>query len=207
MAQFGTEEFWDLVEQVEGLPPQHYKSWSLLLISNFVWLLPKNEGQLRDLKEQFEAFGTALGPEHLAVWFWKSRPGKKVGALAKFVGTRTSAEFCRQLGLKPSQGPYIFVTTSNPETIWRGEGMTNHLVVHLKGLNASQISALLCQLADQIVNEKLDQVAIDSELFWLRWKLVLEKAVRGAASFLRHAKITFKTEYFEVEILGNQINE
>ncbi len=151
MGQFETEEFRDLVEAVESFPPQQYESWSLLLISNFLWLLPKNEKQLLKLKEQFEAFGSALGPEHLAIWFWKRRPGQKVGALAKFVGTRMSARYCKKLGLKPSQGPYIVVTTEDPEKIERSGETTNQLVVSLSGLNANQISTLLGTLTNQIV--------------------------------------------------------
>jgi hypothetical protein len=47
------------------------ESWSLFLVCNLAWLGRGNTDKINVLYEQFQAFGRAIGPKHLAVWFWK----------------------------------------------------------------------------------------------------------------------------------------
>ena len=54
-----------LVTSEDEIPKDPRKSWSLFLVCNPSWLLPENSARLQNLRQQFDAFGEAIGPDHL----------------------------------------------------------------------------------------------------------------------------------------------
>jgi hypothetical protein len=51
--------------------PQDYESWSLFLICNPAWIVQNRDEGIGALFDQYRAFGDAIGPRNLAIWFWK----------------------------------------------------------------------------------------------------------------------------------------
>jgi hypothetical protein len=95
----------------DPIPRSDYKTWSLFLITNPEWLLDQSSDKLGTLYKQFNAFGKAIGPDNLAVWFWSEEP--RDNQLYKAVDVTRSVAFCRRLKLKPSDGPYVLVMTES----------------------------------------------------------------------------------------------
>ena len=91
----------------EPIPQNPYRTWSLFLINNPQWLVTESNEKVKSLYDQFEAFGEAIGPNQVAVWFWS-------GKTQRDVDVARSVEFCEKLKLPPSGGPYILVTSDYP---------------------------------------------------------------------------------------------
>src|SRR5215510_10002830 len=81
--------------------PQSYKSWSLFLVNNPQWLVSESNEKIKKLYNQFEAFGRAIGDDHVAVWFW-SKKALQDPSYYKAVDVTRSAAFCKKLNLPPS---------------------------------------------------------------------------------------------------------
>ncbi len=100
-------------KHAEAIPRGSYRTWSLFLVCNSEWLLPASNQRLKDLYDQFQAFGTAIGPDHLAVWFWKGKPNPSSPRLAADLDVDRSTQFA---------GPTIYriataLTCSSPPCI------------------------------------------------------------------------------------------
>jgi len=116
----------------EPIPREGYASWSLFLICNPAWLLQENQAKLQDLYRQFRAFGRAIGPKHLAVWFWERSPGGATPALGEYVDVDRSSQYCDSLRLLPSQSPHVVVMTTYPAPAQPFTG--DKVVLQLNGL-------------------------------------------------------------------------
>ena len=156
--------------------PTGYKTWSLFLINNPEWILPEKNENLDLLFEQFKAFGDAIGPENLAVWFWvgkSSDPWDAKPSDIKDVDFLRSSAFCSQLKLPASKSPYILITTEYP-----GEGLLseypktfnalkNYSLVELNSLSAEEITSVLNNIADQLLTADISRIKVDTEDYWL----------------------------------------
>src|ERR1700688_4091082 len=56
--------------------PLGFKTYSLFLICNPVWLDPAKSAGLTELYQQFQAFGRSIGDDQAAVWFWRTTAQK-----------------------------------------------------------------------------------------------------------------------------------
>ena len=72
--------------------------------------------KLKKLYDQFEAFGKAIGRDHVAVWFWSQNIWQD-SSYYKLVDVIRCAEFSERLKLPPSGGPYILVTSETPARV------------------------------------------------------------------------------------------
>lgn len=187
----------------DTIPKEHYKSWSLFLISNPEWILPESEEKIRELYYRFKAFGDAIGPDHLAVWFWTQRP---TGDFFKYVDVMRSSAFCSKLNLPPSKSPYLIITSEYPgagtlsrypESFFE---LKNVSVVELSELDASEITTVLASLADRILIEGLDGTDADSEDFWRGWQRSFESIRDNLVGLSKKVKLTINTTFFKVEI-------
>ena len=61
------------IEATGAIPKDGYRSWSLFLVCDAAWLAPEKAGDLDALYQAFLRFGANIGPENVAVWFWKQR--------------------------------------------------------------------------------------------------------------------------------------
>ena len=182
--------------------PATFESWSLFLICNPQWLLPEAKDRLEALYHQFEAFGWAIGPAHAAVWFW-SRPD--LDDIRSAVDVVRSSAYCSLLDLPLGQSPYVVVTTDYP-----GEAMVgaypdtfrkpdNFYVLALDGLEASEATTLLTELAERIVEERLEETNPASEDFWRTWQRSFEALRSTLVGFSNRIRVSFNTQFFTVE--------
>jgi hypothetical protein len=51
--------------------PRSYKSWSLFLICNPAWIVENGDKGIEELFHRYKAFGESIGPNNLAIWFWR----------------------------------------------------------------------------------------------------------------------------------------
>jgi len=168
------------------IPREGFSSWSLFLSCNPTWLGPENKQALAYLYGRYVAFAETSGPDHAAVWFYKDTPDN--------VDPQASTIYCRKFHLKPSEGPFIVVTTRYPEDLTdRPE-----LVLGFAGLPATTISAMISKLADQVAAQQLSQKDVDSVQYWRSWVHVIE----GTCQYLAKVKFTIKVKIAEVERTG-----
>ena len=184
--------------------PKAYKSWSLFLVNNPQWVVAESNDKIKKLYDQFQAFGKAIGRDHVAVWFW-SQSNLQDAFMYKAVDVIRSAEFCEKLGLTPSGGPYILVTTEYP-----GAGLGNdpssflptklehYYYVSLNNKSADEIMQLLTRVADKITSNHLSELNTGSEDYWSGWQRAFE-AVRDFLSN-RQVTVTIKTPVSDIQI-------
>jgi len=192
-----------LTTQNDTIPKQQYQSWSLFLISNPEWVLPESNENLTDLYDRFKAFGNAIGPDHLAVWFWTQQPSGE--EIFPYIDVLRSSAFCSQLKLPPSRSPYILVSTDYPgagtlskypESFFE---LTNYSVIELNGLAADEITDLLTTLADRILLEEIISTDPESENFWRRWQQSFEYVRDNMVGLAKKLKMSIKTTFFTFE--------
>ena len=182
-----------------------YKTWSLFLISNPEWLLPEGSDKIAKLYEGFNAFGRAIGPDHLAVWFWSREPSGEDDFVGAVDVTRSSA-FCTKLKLPPGKSPYVLITTEYP-----GEGLLskypesflkpeNYYLLELGDASASEITELLTELTNQIFTDRLSELEPKSEGFWRGLQRCFEASRDSIVGFSKKIKLTINTVFFTVEI-------
>jgi len=179
-----------------------YKSWSLFLICSPTWALPESQDRIRDLYDQFQAFGMAIGPDHAAVWF-RASPGDSKKAL---VDVTRGAAFCSSLGLPPSQSPYLLVTTEYP-----GRGLIDRYpetfpttlptlaLVSLNGKDAGQITRLIEQLSDQLVTNRVAVIDPGQDTWWRALERSYEGIRSGVVSGFEGVTLKIKTPFLDVE--------
>src|SRR6266850_2591568 len=78
----------EVVPATTDIPRGNYKTWSLFLVCNPRWLASDKTHELYDLYSQFESFGDSIGPDNLAVWFWKRKVSVKSDLAANVDVTR-----------------------------------------------------------------------------------------------------------------------
>lgn len=155
----------------EPIPREGFKTWSLFLVTNQDWLIPENAIRLQQLYDRSQAFGAAIGKEHAAVWFWKKNAGLPRPAIAENVDVERAVAYCKILGRKPSDGPYLVFTATYPD---ERAAPGAYQVFALQGRSADDIGQLLKELGDQLVMEGIVrdgtlQQSPDSDDFWSAW--------------------------------------
>jgi hypothetical protein len=155
----------------EPIPREGFKTWSLFLVTNQDWLVPENAQRLQQLYDRSQAFGWAIGKEHAAVWFWKKDARLPSPAIAENVDVERAVAYCKLLGRKPSEGPYLVFTTTYPD---EHAAPSAYQVIALQGRSADDISKLFKELGNQLVlegvvrNRTLQQPP-ESDDFWSAW--------------------------------------
>ena len=184
--------------------PQGYKTWSLFLINNPQWVVAESNDKVKRLYDQFEAFGRAIGRDHVAVWFW-SGDIRQDSFYYKAVDVIRSAEFCEKLNLAPSGGPYILVTSDYPGTGLINDASTflptplkSYYTVSLNNKSADEIMQLLTRVADKITSDHLPDLGSGSEGYWSAWQRAFE-TIRDFLSN-RQMTVTIKTPVSDIEI-------
>ncbi len=178
-----------------------YKTYSLFLICNPQWFpskWAKKDTQLIDLYEQFDSFGSAIGDENAAVWFWKKDSDSHLSAsLARNVDVQRSVRFCRAWNLKPSAGPHLVVTSTYPDESKLSSGLPKDSAVFEFGkMSSKEISDLLAKLADDLLEERhVAPVATEARSAW--WVRLLEATQGELSSFV--CAWSFKIDAGEVK--------
>jgi hypothetical protein len=174
------------------------------LINNPQWVVAESNDRVRKLYDQFEAFGKAIGRDHVAVWFWSQNIWQD-SFYYKAVDVIRSAAFCEKLKLAPSGGPYIVVTSEYPgsglindSSTFLPTGLQHYYALSLNNKSADEIMQLLTRLADRIVANRLSDLNTASEDYWGGW----QRAFESIRDFLtnRQMTVTIKTPLSEVEI-------
>lgn len=200
----------------------------MFLINNPQWLLAESNEKIESLYDQFEAFGGAIGQDHVSVWFWSTNRIRLNGpnfwldeetdidtskglhapwfvSLNRAVDVARSAKFCEKLKLPPSGGPYLFVTNEYPGEGLIGEPSTFlptplkiYYTVSLNNKSSDEIMQLLTRLADKITSDRLSELDSSSGGWWIAWQRAFE-GIRGFLS-ARQMTVTIKTPLGEIKI-------
>jgi len=184
--------------------PKGYKTWSVFLINNPQWVVAESNDKVKKLYDQFEAFGRAIGPDHVAVWFW-SGDIRQDSFYYKAVDVIRSAEFCEKLNLAPSGGPYILVTSEYPGTALINDESTflptplkSYYTVSLNNKSADEIMQLLTRVADKITANRLPDLNSGNAEYWSAWQRAFE-AIRDFLSN-RQMTVTIKTPVSDLQL-------
>ena len=186
------------VVKKEPVPRNGFKTWSLFLVTNQDWLVPENAQRLWQLYNRSKAFGQVIGQEHAAVWFWKKDMPLQSPVLAENVDVERAVAYCKILGRKPSEGPYLVFTTTYPD---EDAAPGAYQVITLEGKSADEISRLLLGVGDQLLMEGVVrggtlQRPPESDDFWSAWF----NATRHALGNLKSAFcFAIRTPAFNIE--------
>jgi hypothetical protein len=152
----------EIVSPTAKIPRGSYKTWSLFLMCNPDWVSSDRSRDVQNLFWRFQLFGDAIGKENLAVWFWKRQTPVTDPRLADNIDVARSAEYCRVLNKKPSEGPYLVVTTAYPDV---ASFPRDRAVFELNGLEPAALARLLNSLTDQLLLERkvdMSRIAIEN---------------------------------------------
>jgi hypothetical protein len=147
-----------LVPGTGPIPSEHFKSWSLFLLCDPKWVqnnqVDPNTGLpgygTFELFKNFQSFGTAIGDDNLAVWFWRSDSVLNT-LLASNVDVTRAQHFCTAYHLKFDKGPYLVVTSTYPDEANLGKGLPpDSAVFTLGSMKLKQITALLIQVSQRL---------------------------------------------------------
>ena len=184
-------------ERFEVMPteqiPSDYESWSLFLICNPAWIVQSRDEGIGTLFEQYKAFGDAIGPRNLAIWFWRE-PASEPSA--ELTDVSRSSEYCQRFKLLPSKSPYVLVTTQHPDA----EEVGDYFFVSLNGLDPEDSAELLAKLTDQLLVTGLDQAGLDASTRWQRSLAAALAVVSSVGSYFDQVSFTFNTGFFKAEI-------
>jgi hypothetical protein len=141
-----------LVSRTQAIP-KGFKTYSLFLICNPLWLDPTKNPGLLQLYHQFQSFGRAIGDDQAALWFWNSSSySSSETELAGIVDVERSVRFCKAWKLKPSEGPHLVITSSYPNEHELSAGLPEDSAVYKLGdMTPTDISSLLAKLTDSLV--------------------------------------------------------
>jgi hypothetical protein len=173
--------------------PRDYESWSLFLICNPAWIVQNRDEGIVALFEQYRAFGDAIGPRNLAIWFWKE-PAPEPSA--ELTDVSRSSEYCERFKLLPSNSPYVLVTTQYPDA----QEVGDYFFVRLNGLDSADSADLLAKLTDQLLVTGLDQAGLDASTRWQRSLAAVIAVVSSVGSYFDQVSFTFNTGFFKAEI-------
>jgi len=148
----------EIVAPTGQIPRDSYKTWSLFLVCNPNWVTPDKSSDLANLYRRFRAFGAAIGSDNLAVWFWTRQTTIDDPRLADSVDVARGADYCKELKLRPTSGPFLVVTSAYPEL--RGFPR-DRAVFELGDLQPADLATLLDDLTDQLLLEgKVDAARV-----------------------------------------------
>jgi hypothetical protein len=142
---------------------------------------------------QYKAFGNSIGPQNLAIWFWK-KPAVK--PTTENTDTDRSSGYCARYKLLPSESPHVLVTTRHPDDTTPGD----HFVVKLNGLDGHGSALALTKLTDQLLVTGLNQTELDASDRWRRLLAATGSAMSAAGCYFNKVSFSFKTGVFNAEI-------
>lgn len=197
----------ELIGPTDEIPANSYESWALFLVCNPEWTTDRRSSDLADLYWAFKRFGDAIGPENLAVWFWKEQMRVTDPRLGDNVNVARAAAYCAALRLTPSRGPFILITTERPGV---DSVPPAHGVFELGNLQPEQIEKLLLTLTDVLMTGRAADtfgrepaVAVAAgdagaaTGFWIR---MLEGARRSIIGFGCAISVRIDTGVFSAEL-------
>jgi hypothetical protein len=100
---------------------QGYDTYSLFLFPSAEWKQKKDD--IKQLYEEFSAFGDAIGDRRLALWFSEKNDD---------VDIRRSKLYCDRFGLDYNNGPFV-VTLQKSPAVWRTGDLA--VIVSLGGIS------------------------------------------------------------------------
>jgi hypothetical protein len=184
-------------ERFEVMPteqiPRGYESWSLFLVCNPAWIVQNRDEGIATLFDQYRAFGDAIGPKNLTIWFWKEPAPEPT---AELTDISRSSEYCERFKLLPSKSPYVLVTTQHPDA----QEVGDYFFVSLNGLAPEDSADLLAKLTDQLLVTGLDQPGLDASTRWQRSLAAALTVVSSVGSYFNQVSFTFNTGFFKAEI-------
>jgi hypothetical protein len=206
------------VGPINQIPRGAFKTWSLFLICTPDWVTPEKSGDLANLYGRFKGFGDAIGKDNLAVWFWKKRASLADARLSENVDVARSADYCRELKLRPSEGPFLVVTMAYPDL---KAFPRERAVSTLGGLPPAELARLLNRLTDELLLEGTVEAArraaapppgvtpppsslpapIGTNASGL-WLQLLESARRSMIGFGCNVKMQINTGILSAEVRG-----
>lgn len=157
----------------EEIPKDGHDSWTLFLVCAPDWVMPDKHADLANLYRRFKAFGDVIGERNAAVWFWKEEMRLTSTDLAQNLDAERSGGYCRELGLHPSKGPFIVVTTAYPDSVGLA---ADRMVYSLGQLPPAQIAKLLNGLTDQLVANGPAPPAGEPG-FWIRFLIGAQQSI------------------------------
>lgn len=176
-----------------------YESWSLFLICSHEWLLPENKNKIDNLYDQFIAFGEAIGPRNVAIWFRGDDANETAGRSEYYPNIARSVSYCQKFELLPSKSPYVLLLTQHPDDIHIGDKYKKS-VIELSNASASEITHLLANLNDELF--KMD-IAKRKPNGW-GFRRTFRKAFKIARANLNELadsiKVSFDTGIISVEV-------
>jgi hypothetical protein len=171
---------------------EDYKSWSLFLICNPRWILRSGDKGILDLYTAFDAFGRAIGPDNLAVWFTHN-PGET--PTVKSTDIDRMAKYCAKFGLRPSQTPQVVTMTHYPDDANAGA----KVIANLNG-NAEDSANALTDLADELLKTGLNQASLDESHWGSTVAASVSSAMGHASCYLNKVSFSIKTGVVNAEI-------
>jgi len=172
--------------------PRGYDSWSLFLVCNPAWLLENGDRGVAELFRAYKAFGQAIGPKNLAIWFWKA-PAMTPTLENTDIGRMS--EYCQKYRLTPSDTPQVVATTRHPDEPEPGD----RVVANLNG-DAANSARALTDLTDQLLKTGLNQSGLDDSDRWRRVASAGSAALSSVACYFNKVSISIKTGALNAEL-------
>jgi hypothetical protein len=193
----------ELIGPTAEIPRDSYRSWALFLVCTPDWVTPDKSKELADLYRRFRVLGVAIGDDNLAVWFWKRKATLGDAKLSENVDVRRNAGYCRALSLRPSEGPFLVVTTAYPEL---KAFPKDRAVFALGALPPAELAKLLNNVTDGLVIDGIvenDGAAVTPDArssgFWLH---LLESARLSIIGLGCAVKMQVSAGVFSAEVRG-----
>jgi hypothetical protein len=174
--------------------PDGYRTYTMFLICAPGWLRPQFEDRMKDLYEQFNAFGRAIGSEHAAVWFWDKQP--TTGSYVEAIDVERSVAYCSRHRLAPSGGPYLLLTDGHPDK----EGAKATMVLGLAAKTPAEIAQILESLTDDLVLHGTATKTSDREDFWRDFQRSFERLQAAVGSMAAGVTLGITTPFFKVDV-------
>jgi len=181
--------------------PAGYDSYSSFLICNPSWLVNPKSDDVQRLYDVFTAFGRALGPRNLAIWFWNAHA---VHHTSDELNIDRDSWYCVRYNLLPSNSPYILVTRTPPDAPFsydlRIRTIPDHYLVSLNGLSVDSITRVVTTLTDQKLISGLNQSDLDATAWWQRLLAATGDAIAHAGCYFDKVSFSVKTEVINAEV-------
>jgi len=192
-----SQEAWEELRPDQEISDE-FETWSLFLVCHQRWLLSESNDEMGALHNQFLAFGEAIGPDHLAVWFLQDP--EPIHSESNIPDVQRNIEYCLKFNLPLSDGPYVVVTSNYPDNLDVESPDSSFLIVHLNGADSVEISNLLTELNQKIRTEELATFAPDGSGFWVLLVDIFVSSRDTLLSLGEGVKVTFKTPFFSAEV-------
>jgi hypothetical protein len=169
-------------------------AWSLFVVCNPSWILQNGDAGIQDLFRAFIAFGRAIGPDNLAVWFVNTKYPLFEGPTLESTDIERMSKYCSKFGLIPSTTPQVITVINYPDD----NDVGGQFVTNLNG-DALDSARALTELTDELLETGLDQSTLD-ESYWHSIAIAASSAMKHASCYLNKVSFSIKTGVFNAEI-------